>query len=392
MRNIGINADISAEVLAEAVRWRQDIHKHPELGFTEKRTSDLVAEQLARFGLNVHRGLGGTGVVGTLQRGTSQRVIGIRADLDALPIEEQSGAPYSSVNRGTMHACGHDGHVAMALAAARVCAQLHDLDGTVHFIFQPAEEGLGGSRRMIEQGLFRMFPCDSIYALHNWPALPLGTCVARDGPMMAAIAMFEIEIAGRGCHGAMPHEGSDCVLAAAHLITALQSIVSRNVDASKAAVVSATQVSAGEAWNVIPDRCVIRGTTRWFDDTTGSVLRARLQDIAKSVATGFGCQAGVKYEELFPATVNDPTAASVVREAARDPSVNLNVLDAAPSTAAEDFSVMLQSVPGCYFWLGGGNPGGSYGLHSPHYDFNDGLVPHGVALWVALVRKCLGKA
>jgi amidohydrolase len=387
---IGIGRNISAEVLAEAVSWRHDIHKHPELGYTEKRTSDLVAAQLTRFEFKVHRGLGGTGVVGTLTRGTSRRVIGIRADMDALPIEEQSGALHTSVNHGTMHACGHDGHVAIALAAARVCANLPDLDGTVHFIFQPAEEGLGGSRRMIEDGLFRLFPCDSIDALHNWPMLPLGTCVARDGPMMAAIAMFEIEIAGRGCHGAMPHEGSDCVLAAAHLITALQSIVSRNVDSSKAAVVSATQLSAGEAWNVIPDRCVIRGTTRWFDEASGNILRTRLRDLAQSIATGFGCQARIKYEDLFPATINDPAVASVVREVARDPSVNLNVMDAAPSTAAEDFSVMLQSAPGCYLWLGGGKNGDGYGLHSPHYDFNDDLLPYGVALWVALVRKCLG--
>jgi amidohydrolase len=390
VRNIEISADISGDVLAEAVSWRHDIHRHPELGYTERRTSELIATQLTRFGYEVHRGLGGTGVVGTLTRGTSRRVIGIRADMDALPIDERSGAAHASVNSGKMHACGHDGHVAMALAAARVVAALANLDGTVHFIFQPAEEGLGGSRRMIEDGLFRLFPCDSIYGLHNWPTLPLGTCVARDGPMMAAIAMFEIEIAGRGCHGAMPHEGSDCVLTAAQLIVALQSIVSRNLESSKAAVVSATQISAGEAWNVIPDRCVIRGTTRWFDDTSGNILRTRLQALTESIATGFGCTAKVMYEELFPATINDPAAAALVREVAQHPSVNLKVIDTVPSTAAEDFSVMLQSVPGCYLWLGTAKPGGSYGLHSPHYDFNDDLVPYGVALWVALVRRCLG--
>lgn len=380
---------ISADVLAEAVSWRQDIHKHPELGFKEQRTSDLVAEQLSRFGLKVHRGLGGTGVVGTLTRGTSRRAIGIRADMDALPIDEQSGALYASVNPGTMHACGHDGHVAIALAAARVCADLPDLDGSVHFIFQPAEEGLGGARRMMEDGLFRLFPCESIYGLHNWPTMPLGTCVARDGPMMAAIAMFEIEITGRGCHGAMPHEGTDCVLAAAHLVTAVQSIVSRNIDSSQAAIVSATQISAGEAWNVIPDRCAIRGTTRWFDETVGNTLRSRMQELAQSIAAGFGCHAKIKYEQLFPATINDPAAAATIREAARDPSVGLQVIDAAPSTAAEDFSVMLQSVRGCYLWLGSGKPQGSYGLHSPRYDFNDDLVPLGVAMWVGLVRRYL---
>lgn len=256
--------NVFADVIAEAVSWRHHLHQHPELAFHETRTADFVASQLGQFGLAVHRGLAGTGVVGTLSRGTSRRTISIRADMDALPIQEQSSAGHASCTPGTMHACGHDGHVAMALAAARICSRLPDLDGTAHFIFQPAEENEGGGRRMMEEGLFRVFPCDAVYALHNWPALPLGTCVALDGPMMAALGSFEIVVSGRGCHGAMPHEGVDSILAACQLVSALQSVVSRNVDPLQASVVSATQIHGGDTWNVVPDNCIIRGTTRWF--------------------------------------------------------------------------------------------------------------------------------
>lgn len=378
-----------ADLIAEATGWRRDLHQHPELAFNELRTSDLVATELTRFGLRVHRGLAGTGVVGTLSRGTSRRAIGIRADMDALPVEEQTNAPYASSIKGVMHACGHDGHVAMALAAASACSRMDDLDGTVHFIFQPAEEAEGGAPRMIEEGLFKLFHCDIVYALHNWPALPLGTCVARDGVMMAANAVFEVAMKGRGCHGGMPHQGADCILAGCQLVSGLQSIASRNIDPLQAAVISVTQFHAGDTSNVIPDICTIRGTTRWFDDKVGDLIERRCRDLTKSIAAAFGCEATLQYQRRFPATVNDPAAAQFARRVAGSSAVNLQVIDVPPSMGAEDFAYMLRAVPGCYLWLGTGAPGRDYGLHSSRFDFNDNLLPQGVRLWTALVRASL---
>jgi amidohydrolase len=381
--------NLSADLMAEVVCWRHRLHQHPELAFQETRTADFVASQLGQVGLAVHRGLAGTGVVGTLSRGTSRRTIAIRADMDALPIQEQSGIAHASRAPGIMHACGHDGHVAIALAAARICSRLPDLDGTVHFIFQPAEENEGGGRRMVEDGLFRVFPCDVVYALHNWPALPVGTCVARDGPMMAALGTFEIVVSGRGCHGAMPHEGIDPILAACQLVSSLQSVVSRNVDPLQASVISATQIVGGDTWNVLPDNCIIRGTTRWFDDRVGDILEQRIGDLSKAIAAGFGCAAHVLYQRRIPATINYPDAARLVRNVAGAPSLDLNVIDAGPSMASEDFAFMLQETPGCYLWLGAARAGDNPGLHSPRYDFNDELIPFGVRLWVSIVRESL---
>ncbi|MDE2447805.1 MAG: amidohydrolase [Gammaproteobacteria bacterium] len=379
----------ASSLLAEAVSWRHHLHRHPELAFGERQTSEFVASQLERSGLKVHRGLAGTGVVGTLTRGTGRRSIGIRADMDALPIREESGAPHSSGNAGVMHACGHDGHTAIALAAARICAGLSDLDGTVHFIFQPAEENEGGGRRMVEEGLFKLFPCDSIYALHNWPELPLGVCVARDGPMMAAFGTFEIAIRGRGAHGAMPHAGTDAIVTAAQVVSALQSIVSRNVDPLRSAVVSVTQIRSGDTWNVLPDECIIRGTTRWYEDEVGDRIEDRITQLANSVAAGFGCAARIRYERRYPATINDPASARVVREAAG--SIRLSVVESPPTMGAEDFAYMLRAVPGCYVWLGAARAGENPGLHSSRYDFNDAALPTGVELWVSLVRRCLAR-
>lgn len=379
----------AAELIAEAVTWRHHLHQHPELAYQEHTTAEFIASQLARFGLSVHGGLAGTGVVGTLTRGTSRRTIAIRADMDALPIEETSGVPYASCHKGVMHACGHDGHVAIALAAARTCSQLANLDGTVHFVFQPAEENEGGAKRMVEEGLFRRFPCDAIYALHNWPTLPLGTCVARDDAMMAALALFEIELSGRGCHGAMPHEGSDVLLSASHIVTALQSIASRNIDSMKAAVISVTQLHGGSTWNVIPSTCIIRGTTRCFDDETSDLLEKRIAEIATGVATSLSCEASVRYERRMPVTVNAPAEAARIRDLAQAPPLNLSVVAASPSMASEDFAYMLQAVPGCYFWLGSAKPGNTFGLHSPSFDFNDDLLPLGVSFWISLVQHCL---
>lgn len=380
---------LSSEHITEAVTWRRHLHRHPELAFNERQTADFVASQLARFGLTIHRGLAGTGVVGTVSRGTSRRTIGIRADMDALPIAERSGAEHASSVAGVMHACGHDGHVAIALAAARACARLTDLDGTVHFIFQPAEEGAGGAARMMEEGLFKQFPCDSIYALHNWPALPVGSCVARDGAMMAATAMLDIQIEGVGGHGAIPHETIDPINAACHMVSAMHSIVSRNVDPLQAAVISATQISAGHTFNVIPATCSIGGTTRWFDENVGQVLERRVNEVCRSVATAFGCEAKVGYHRRFPPTINNPAAARLIRDIAATSAVGLNVVDANPSMASEDFSFMLQALPGCYLWLGTGS---EHNLHSPHFDFNDAALPFGAALWVELVRRSLSAA
>lgn len=383
---------LSPELIAEAKSWRRHLHRHPELAFNERQTADFIASQLAQFGLTVHRGLAGTGVVGTLTRGTGRRSIGIRADMDALPIEEQTGVSYASTSPGVMHACGHDGHVAIALAAARLCARLDNLDGTVHFIFQPAEENEGGAKRMIDEGLFQLFPCDAVYALHNWPLLPLGTCVARDGPIMAAMGIFEVVISGRGCHGAMPQEGTDSLLAGCHLVSALQSIVSRNIDPVDSGVVSVTRIRAGDTWNVIPDGCAIRGTTRWFDEGVGNKIERRIAELSKSIAEGFGCEARLRYERRFPATINDSGAAKFIRTVISTSDLNLKLSDAHPSMGSEDFAEMLRVVPGCYLWLGGATQVHNHGLHSPHYDFNDELIPLGAALWVTLVQKSLRAA
>lgn len=392
MSSFPIDAGFLAEICAEAVSWRHYLHQHPELAHKEWQTSDFVAAQLQSFGLKIHRGLAETGVVGTLSCGAGGATIGIRADMDALPITEKSGVPYASHHPGLMHACGHDGHVAIALAAARICTRFPDLNGTVHFIFQPAEENEGGGRRMVEEGLFELFPCDSIYALHNWPALPLGTCVARDGPMMAAFGTFEIAVLGRGCHGAMPHQGSDAILAGSQLVSALQSIVSRNVDPTHSAVVSVTQIHAGDTWNVIPDRCILRGTTRWFDEKVGLSIENRIRELAVAVAGGFSCEATLEYKRRMPATINTNVMAQEIRALVGRDLPELQVAEAAPSMGSDDFAFMLNTVPGCYIWLGAGTTEHSHGLHSPQYDFNDDALPHGVALWLALVRHALASS
>jgi hippurate hydrolase len=275
------------------------------------------------------------------------------------------------------------------LAAARACSQLTDLDGTVHFIFQPAEENEGGAKRMMEDGLFRLFPCDTIYALHNWPSLPVGSIVVRDGALMAAFAVFEIEVSGRGCHGAMPHEGTDVVVAGCQLISALQTITSRNVDPRQAAVVSVTQIHAGDTWNTIPEKCVIRGTSRWFDYQVGDTLEHRITEISTAVAAALGCEARVRYERRIPATINDAKAAALIRTVATTPDLNLTAVDTAPSTGSEDFAFMLQAVPGCYVLLGAAHAIDNPGLHSPLFDFNDAVLPIGAALWVSLIRQYL---
>lgn len=370
--------------IAEALAWRHHLHRHPELAFEENRTASFIAEKLAQWGFAVTTNYARTGVIGSFTRGTCKRAIGIRADMDALPIVEKSGVVYASQTAGKMHACGHDGHVTMALAAAKAISRL-EFDGTVHFIFQPAEENEGGGREMVREGLFADFPVDAIYGLHNWPALDVGTCVARDDAMMAAFGTFEIEVIGKGSHGAMPHEGADPVVAGAQIVTALQTITSRNVSPLESAVVSVTQMHGGDAWNVIPESMIIRGTTRWFSSEVGATISRRMQSLATSIAEGFGCAAHLIYEERYPSTINAAESARKIRELAVSPDLGLKVLEVAPSMAAEDFAFMLKERPGCYFWLGSRRDGDNPGLHSPYYDFNDALLPIGANFWIKLV-------
>ncbi len=379
----------SPGIVGEAAMWRRYLHQYPELAYREHRTADFIAAKLQEFGLLVHRGLGGTGVIGTLKRGTGTRVIGIRADMDALPLIEQSGVAHESTQSGVAHACGHDGHIAMALAAARACAAMPELDGTIHFIFQPAEECEGGAKRMLAEGLFRLFPCDMVFALHNWPTLPVGSCVVQEGALMAAMATFKIRFLGQGCHGAMPHEGVDPIAAAAHLVSALQTVVSRNVDPREMAVLSVTQVHAGDAWNIIPDSAEICGTTRWFEDKVGDLLERRVAELARATAAAFNCTAGIAYERRYDATVNHRSAVNILRQVAVTLLPGLRYPETKPSMAAEDFGAMLQAVPGCYVLLGAARVGENPMLHSPRFDFNDEVLPLGIALWVSLVRTVL---
>ncbi len=376
--------------LAETLTgWRRHLHAHPELSLNESKTSAFVCERLKELGIPFVAGVGGHGVVATITRGNSNRSVGLRADMDALPIHEQTGAAHASVNPGIMHACGHDGHVAMLLAAARLASRRDDLDGIVHFIFQPAEEVEGGARAMVADGLFRDFPTEAVYGLHNWPALRPGETVARDGAMMAAFATFEIEVVGRGAHGAMPHEGADPVLCAGQLVSALQAVAARNVSPLKAAVLSVTQIHGGDAYNVIPEAVALRGTTRWFEPEVGDLIEERLGLTAARVCEAFGCKAHVRYERRYPATINAPQAAGFLREAAA--RSGLAVVDAEPSMAAEDFAFMLEARPGAYLWLGAGKDGENPGLHSPRFDFNDAILASGIGLWNEAIGMALGR-
>ncbi|KAF1854002.1 hypothetical protein Lal_00005215 [Lupinus albus] len=376
--------------------WRRDIHAHPELGFEEKRTSDIVAAKLAEFGITVHRGLGGTGVVGTLTGlGTgSGRTIGLRADMDALPMPEANDFDHASRHDGKMHACGHDGHTAMLLGAARYLAETRNFDGTVHFIFQPAEEGLGGAKRMIEDGLFQQFDCEQVYGLHNWPELPAGRIAVHPGPVMAAANQFEIHVTGHGAHAAMPHRGIDPVLVSAHIITAAQSLVSRGTNPAESAVVSITVVEAGTAANVIPDSARMRGTMRTFSEDNHRRIQEQFGRLVSSIAEGLGAKAELRFRPGYPATVNSEPEARIAAAAAAKVVGDENVIWAPdPTMAAEDFGYMLKERPGAYIWLGhGGHLGSSCRLHNPHYDFNDAILTTGASYWASLVETILPRS
>jgi hippurate hydrolase len=373
--------------------WRRDIHAHPELGFEEARTSGLVASSLERCGIEVHRGVGRTGVVGVLKNGISAKSVGLRADMDALPIEEANRFAHRSRHEGRMHACGHDGHTAMLLGAAKQLAATRNFDGTVHFIFQPAEEGLGGARAMIEDGLFRRFPCDAVFGMHNRPGMALGRFAVRAGPMMAGGAFFDIDVTGRGAHGARPESGIDSVLVAAHIATALQSIVSRNLRPVETAVVSVTQIHAGDAYNVIPQSARLAGTVRAFSGEVMEMIGRNLARIAEGVALGFGATAKTDFRRIFAPLINDAGEAEFAAEVCSEIVGAENVRRDPPLImASEDFSYMLAEVPGCYINIGNGDGEGACEVHNPSYDFNDAALAYGAAFFVRLVEKRLKRA
>ncbi len=381
-----------ARMHEEMTGWRRDIHAHPELGFEENRTAGLVADRLRAFGCDVHTGIGKTGVVGVLRAGTAKKAIGLRADMDALPIQEANSFDHRSKRDGKMHACGHDGHTTMLLGTAKYLAETRNFDGTVHFIFQPAEEGIGGAQAMIEDGLFERFPCDSVFGMHNRPGLPLGKFAVRAGAMMAGGGFFDIDITGKGAHGARPESSVDSVLVAAHLTTALQSIVSRNTPPVETAVLSVTKIHSGDAYNVIPQTARLSGTVRAFSREVMALVERSMRRIAKGVAEGFGATAAVDFRVIFAPTVNNTEEAEFAARICGEVVGAENVERNPPLImASEDFSFMLEKVPGCYFNLGVGAGGNVCEVHNPSYDFNDAALPLGASAFARIVETKLAK-
>lgn len=374
----------------ELERWRRDIHAHPELGFQEQRTAEFVAAKLREFGLVVHTGIGGTGVVGVLQNGNETAAIGLRADMDALPIREQNQFAHASTHEGVMHACGHDGHTTMLLGAAKYLAQTRNFRGRVHFIFQPAEEGLGGAKAMVDDGLFESFPCDSLFAMHNAPGMPVGSFGVKAGVVAAAGAFFDIDIRGRGGHGAHPHLTVDPIVVGAQLVSALQSVVARNVKPADAAVLSVTQFHGGDAYNVIPQDVRLCGTARAFSDAVIERVEERVTDLAHAVAGAFGADAQVRFRTTFRPVVNDERAAEAAAAACAELVGEAQVRrNFPPSTGSEDFSFMLDKVPGCYLLIGNGDGETSRPVHHPGYDFNDNALTFGASFFVRVVERQL---
>ncbi|MDO9597119.1 MAG: M20 aminoacylase family protein [Azoarcus sp.] len=382
--------DIVRPVHYRLKAFRRDIHAHPELAFEEHRTAELVAARLESAGIEVHRGIGGTGVVGAIRGGRGLRAVGLRADMDALPITERNTFDHRSTRAGCMHACGHDGHTTMLLGAAELLAERRDFDGIVYVIFQPAEEGEGGGRVMIEDGLFERFPMESVFGMHNWPGMPAGHFAVHSGPVMASADRFDIRILGVGAHAAMPHLGTDAVATGAALVQAIQTIVSRTLDPIDAAVVSVTQFHAGEAYNVIPDRAELSGTVRAFSERIQERIEARLRELCDGMAAAFGVRIEFEYRRGYPPTINSAAEALLCTEvAAALVGAGQVETSARPSMGAEDFAFFLQRKPGAYVWIGNGPGEGGCTLHNPHYDFNDDIIPVGVAYWMELVKRIL---
>ncbi len=388
--------DSDAHKLVDELRWltalRRDLHAHPELGFEEVRTSGIVAKCLEEAGLEVHRSLGETGVVGTLSCGDGGPSIGIRADMDALAMPESADRPYKSTIDGKMHACGHDGHTTMLLGAARQLARQRNFAGTVHFIFQPAEEGRGGAHRMVDEGLFDRFPCDRVYTLHNMPGLAPDEMAVVEGPQLASSDSWLVTFSGQGTHGAKPHLGRDAITAGGHFLAALQSIVGRVVDPLQPAVVSACSVNAGDpaALNVIPDHMDIGGTARAYSPEVRDQLEAEIGRLAAGTAAMFEVQSNYRYIRRIPPVINHPQATAEALSAARDVCGSRVRTDFAPSTAGDDFAYFCETIPGAYVWLGNGPATDGALHHNTAYDFNDAAIPTGVRFWVRLVERQLG--
>ena len=384
---------------AEITALRRDIHRHPELCFHEERTSDLIAQALTQWGIPVHRGLGKTGVVGVVRNGDSPRAVGLRADIDALPITERNSFPHASTISGRMHACGHDGHTAMLLAAAKYLATHRNFDGTVYLVFQPAEEGGGGAREMIKDGLFERFPMEAIFGAHNWPGLAAGQFALKSGPVFASSNEFRITLRGNDCDGAMPHVGLDPVPAACQLVQGFQTIVSRNKRPIDPGVISVTMIQAGEATNVVPDSVELQGTVRTFTVELLDLFERRMREMTEQMAGAFELTADFEFRRNYPPTINHAAETGFVREVLTGMVGTENVLDFEPTMGAEDFSYYLLDKPGCYFLIGNGDGDhrslghglGPCTLHNPSYDFNDELIPLGGSMWVRLAEAWLNR-
>ncbi len=376
---------------------RRDIHAHPELAFQEERTSDLIAKVLTEWGIPIHRGLGKTGVVGILKNGGSSRAVGLRADIDALPMTEHNAFAHASVYPGKMHACGHDGHTAMLLAAAKHLVRHRDFDGTVYLIFQPAEEGGGGAREMIKDGLFERFPMEAIFGTHNWPGLEVGQFAIKSGPVFASGNKFKIIIRGKGAHAAMPHNGIDPVQVALQMVQSFQSIITRNKRPIDPALISVTMIHAGEATNVIPESCEIQGTVRTFTLEVLDMIERRMRTIAEATCQAFDAGCEFEFNRYYPPTINHPKETAFARKVLVTLVGENNVLEFEPTMGSEDFSFYLLEKPGCYFLIGNGDGShrvsdhgaGPCMLHNPSYDFNDELIPIGGSMWVRLVEEWL---
>ena len=370
--------------------WRRDIHKHPELAFHENRTAEMVTQNLESFGAEVFTGIGKTGVVGKLTNGKSDNAIGLRADMDALPMQENNDFSYRSINEGVFHGCGHDGHTAMLLGAAKYLSLTKEFDGTVYFIFQPAEEAAGGAPEMIKDGLFEKFRMTSIYGMHNMPGMPVGQFGIRSGHMFAAFAPFDIEITGIGGHAAMPQNCIDPIIISSSVIQALQTIVSRNIDPFKPSVISVTQVHAGDAYNVIPDKVKLCGGVRYFDQGSGLIIKQRIEEVLQGICSTFGASFILNYDELYPVLSNHEKETDIAVTAASD-LVGTEQVDAEiPATAgSEDFAFMLQEKPGAYILIGNGDGEGGCMIHHSNYDFNDRILPLGASYWIQLTENVL---
>jgi hippurate hydrolase len=378
---------------------RREIHAHPELCFEEVRTSELVAKKLTEWGIPVQRGLGRTGVVGILKNGNSTRAVGLRADMDALPMQESNTFAHTSQHDGKMHACGHDGHTAMLLAAAHYFSKHRNFDGTVYLIFQPAEEGGGGAREMMRDGLFEKFPMEAVFGMHNWPGMRAGTFAVSPGPVMASSNEFKITLRGKGGHAAMPHNAIDPVPVACQMVQAFQTIISRNKKPIDAGVISVTMIHAGKATNVIPNSCELQGTVRTFTLEVLDLIEQRMKQIADNLSAAFGVSCEFEFERNYPPTINSEREAGFARRVMADIVGEENVLDQEPTMGAEDFSYMLQAKPGVYCFIGNGDGlhremghgGGPCMLHNPSYDFNDELIPLGASYWVKLAERWLSQ-